>query len=184
MRHCFSLYLPKYYRIQGGARDACPLSVSSLLLPAATKLGQGNIFTSVCQEFCPQGGEGVCLSACWDTPPREQTPREQTPPRTRQTPLPREAGSSIRSTSGRYASYWNAFLFSYSFEEKIWPNNRLTPPSWKSWIHHSSACFLPLLVSPRNSIVSDCIRIVSVRIILRIRHVPSPLVVYLSPLFF
>ena len=28
-------------------------------------LGQGNIFRSVCQEFCPQGG--VCLSACWDT---------------------------------------------------------------------------------------------------------------------
>ena len=27
-----------------------------LSLPAATKLGQGNIFTSVCQEFCPQGG--------------------------------------------------------------------------------------------------------------------------------
>ena len=26
------------------------------LLPVATKLGQGNIFTSVCQEFCPQGG--------------------------------------------------------------------------------------------------------------------------------
>ena len=38
-------------------------------LPAATKLGQGNIFRSVCQEFCPLGGEGVCLSACWDTPP-------------------------------------------------------------------------------------------------------------------
>ena len=42
----------------------------------------------------------------------------------------------------------------------------------------------PLLVSPRNAIVSDCIRIVSVRIILRVRHVPSPLVIYLSPLFF
>ena len=26
------------------------------LLPPATKLGQGNIFRSVCQEFCPQGG--------------------------------------------------------------------------------------------------------------------------------
>ena len=28
------------------------------LLPAATKLGQGNIFRSVCQEFCPQGVGG------------------------------------------------------------------------------------------------------------------------------
>ena len=37
-------------------------------------LGQGNIFTSVCQEFCPQGG-GVCLSACWDNiPPQELAP--------------------------------------------------------------------------------------------------------------
>ena len=37
------------------------------------------------------------------TPPRPDTPPEQTPPP--------EADSSIRSTSGRYASYWNAFLF-------------------------------------------------------------------------
>ena len=87
----------------------------------------------MCQEFCPGGG--VCLSACWDTPPgsrhpplpgtppgpgtpRPGTPREQTPPgpdTPSQTPLPdqtppREADCSIRSTSGRYASYWNAFL--------------------------------------------------------------------------
>ena len=27
-----------------------------LFLPPATKLGQGNIFRSVCQEFCSQGG--------------------------------------------------------------------------------------------------------------------------------
>ena len=27
-----------------------------IFLPPATKLGQGNIFSSVCQEFCPQGG--------------------------------------------------------------------------------------------------------------------------------
>ena len=55
------------------------------------------------------------------TPPwMEESPRMENlppPPRTRQTPprgtrqTPREADSSIRSTSGRYASYWNAFLF-------------------------------------------------------------------------
>ena len=44
--------------------------------------GQGNVFTGVCHSFCSQGG--VCLSACWDT-----TPRDQTSPRTRQTPPPR-----------------------------------------------------------------------------------------------
>ena len=41
-------------------------------------LGQGNIFSSMCQEFCPQGG-GVCLSACWDTTPGS-TPPEHSPP--------------------------------------------------------------------------------------------------------
>ena len=66
-------------------------------------------------------------------PPWKQTlPQEQTPPPGADSPLgadtphpptphsrhppgpdapPREADSSIRSTSGRYASYWNAFLF-------------------------------------------------------------------------
>ena len=46
------------------------------------------------------------------TPP--PTPSEQAdPPGTSRhpPPHPREADSSIRSTSGRYASYWNAFLF-------------------------------------------------------------------------
>ena len=80
---------------------------------------------------------GVCLSACWDTPwsrppsertppqnrhPPEQTspppsradipgadiPQEQTPPGAE---TPREVDSGIQSTSARYASYWNAFLF-------------------------------------------------------------------------
>ena len=99
------------------------------LLPATTKLGQGNIFTSVCQEFCPRGWR--CLPQCMlgyttppgsrppgaDTPqsrhPPEQTPRtRQTPPLLwKQTPPPREADCTIRSTTGRYASYRNAFLF-------------------------------------------------------------------------
>ena len=71
-------------------------------LPAATKLGQGNIFRSVCQEFCPLGG---CLPQCMlgYTPLLGSRPPGSRPPR--------EADCSIRSTSGRYASYWNAFLF-------------------------------------------------------------------------
>ena len=70
----------------------------SILLPAATKLGQGNIFTSVCLST----GGGVCLSACWDThpprgrhPPRTRHPLgSQTPPRREQTPL----GSRLQHT--------------------------------------------------------------------------------------
>ena len=113
-------------------------------LPAATKLGQGNIFTSVC--LSTGGGLPQCMLGC--TTPGPDTPWEQTPlgsrhppgtrpPRTRHppgsrhplradtpgtrtpvadtpAPLP-EADSSIRSTSCRYASYWNAFLFRIEF---------------------------------------------------------------------
>ena len=78
---------------------------------------------------------GVCLSACWDArpPPPEQThpPGADTPlnqaPLTRHTPRTRhpppwaspppsqEADASMWSMSGRYASYWNAFLFAIFF---------------------------------------------------------------------
>ena len=75
-------------------------------------------------------GEGVCLSACWDASPpgpgRQPPPGPGRPSRTRDPPRdqadtpprpetpPREADASIRSMSGRYASYWNAFLFNWS----------------------------------------------------------------------
>ena len=46
------------------------------------------------------------------TPHQADSPRpgRPTPPPDQADP-PQEADSSIRSTSGRYASYWNAFLF-------------------------------------------------------------------------
>ena len=52
------------------------------LLPSATKLGQGNIFRSVCQEFCPRGG-GVsphCMLGYTPPGPEAGTPWEQIPP--------------------------------------------------------------------------------------------------------
>ena len=56
-------------------------------LPPATKLGQSNIFRSVCQELCSPGG-GV------------QHALRQTPP-------------ADGYCCGQYASYWNAFLSCY-----------------------------------------------------------------------
>ena len=60
-------------------------------LPPATKLGQGYIFTGVCDSV--HGGGGVCLSASWDTtPPTRHPPGNRhthphpgtdTPPRSR-----------------------------------------------------------------------------------------------------
>ena len=150
-------------------------------LPAATKLDQGNIFTSVCKEFCPRGGGGGgCLPQCMlgytshlrpgrhpsgsrhpprpGRPPLEQThhppppgpgrpplgvdtppplpPTRQTPPpdqadqspRTRHPPPP-EADSSTRSTSDRYASYWNAFLFCVDLRDRL-PTRRCHFIKW------------------------------------------------------
>ena len=50
---------------------------------------------------------GADTSPVADTPQSRQPPRAGIPPGSRP---PREADSGIRSTSGRYASYWNAFL--------------------------------------------------------------------------
>ena len=71
------------------------------------------IFSVACVKNSLHGG-GVCLSACWDTPPRDQAPPwDQAPPGadTPQTRHPLHSACwEIRSTSGRYASYWNAIL--------------------------------------------------------------------------
>ena len=42
--------------------------VVNFITACKRSLEQGNIFSSMCQEFCSQGW-GVCLSACWDTTP-------------------------------------------------------------------------------------------------------------------
>ena len=116
------------------------------LLPAATKLGQGNILTSVCLSTgggcipaCLAGqSRGGCLqffggglSGVRGNPPIflggdfffdfcflwGYIP---TPP-----PPPPEAESSIWSTSGRYASYWNAFLWFLQSVNEFYQRNVL-----------------------------------------------------------
>ena len=97
----FMIYLQFYYRPQ----RSC---------------GQGNIFTPVCHSV-HRGGLLQCMLGYHppgpDPTPPEPDPRDQTPPGADapQSRPPREAASSVRSTSGRYASYWNAFLFHQFF---------------------------------------------------------------------
>ena len=66
---------------------------SSRLLPPATELRQGNVFTPVCHSVHRGGGQ---------TPPGR--------------PIPYVVHAGIRSTSGRYASYWNAILLYKDFD--------------------------------------------------------------------
>ena len=94
---------------------------AKLLLPSATKLRRLCFYT--CLSFCSQGGRGLCLSACWDTNPTQtrhppgsrHPPREQTPPQTRHPPRSRHPPPADGHYCGRYACYWNAFLFGQFF---------------------------------------------------------------------
>ena len=72
--------------------------------------GQGYVFTRICDSV--HRGVSASVHAGIPPPMRRPPPRgvpQRTPPRSRP-PSPREADSSIRSMSDRYASYWNAFL--------------------------------------------------------------------------
>ena len=122
--------------------------------------GQGNIFTPVCHSV----HGGGCLPQCmlgYHNPrsrhPPEQTPPEQTPPRKQTSPegvdTPWKADSGIRSMSGRYASYWNAFLFLYEFIFSLYLYQYglwcvllwlecCTPSSWPSWRTFRLYCWL------------------------------------------
>ena len=93
-------------------------------------LGQGNIFSSVCQEFCSRGARKYL---------GRYPPFEQVPPSGRYTPLwaGTPPGSSacweIWATSGRYASYWNAFLLRFKCIYKVIENIHeiLLWPRWR-----------------------------------------------------
>ena len=81
-------------------------------------LGQGNVFTPVCHSVHRESSlsrgvsvRGICLGglcprgvSVWGVSDLGDTPWQRPPPCT--------------VTSGRYASYWNTFLFSSSLSEK------------------------------------------------------------------
>ena len=82
------------------------ISLTLIFTARKRSLGQGNIFTSVCQEFCSRGGcllgGGGCLLPQGSAPAGVPGPRGclvETPP------------APDGYCCARYASYWNAFLF-------------------------------------------------------------------------
>ena len=104
--------------------------VRNPLLPPATKLRQGNVFTRVCDSV-HRRGEGVFVretlldrdppnrDPSWtENPPRmdRDPPYGQKPPGQRPD---RQKPPPCMVTSGRYASYWNAFLLNFSIHAKV-----------------------------------------------------------------
>ena len=67
------------------------------LLPPANEICEGYVFTRVCLSVCPQVGRYA---------PQVGTPASRYSPHPQAT-----VHAGIRSTNGRYASHWNAFLF-------------------------------------------------------------------------
>ena len=88
------------------------INVHDILLLPATKLGQGYIFTGVCDSVQTSGGAGGSASVHAGIPPCQ---RPRPPSLARRPPCALHAAPEIRSTSGRYASYWNAILFQTIF---------------------------------------------------------------------
>ena len=117
------------------------------LLPPATKLGQGYVFTRVCDSVHRLGGypsmhrgrppskaDPLARRPPWqgDPPPWQgRRPWQGRPPGKAEPPPPlRSACWEIRSTNGRYASYCNAIPVS----EKV--SVRLKDPHWKKFRTH------------------------------------------------
>ena len=77
------------------------------LLPPAKFVCEGYVFTGVC---LPKMMGGFCPIACWDTPSFPKGPEADNPIPPNRHPPPCAVHAGVRSTSGRYASHWNAFL--------------------------------------------------------------------------
>ena len=79
-----------------------------------TRLGEGNVFTGVCQSLCPRGrGEGYVHHMHHGIGRVPPSPGHQTWVITPPPPFPLTPNGA-RLASGRYASYCNAFLFLYT----------------------------------------------------------------------
>ena len=82
----------------GGVPGQVPGGVPGLVPGGCTWSGPRGVYLVWSWGGCTWSGPGGCT---WQTP---SPPGPGTPPGTRYPP-------GIRTTSGRYASYWNAFLF-------------------------------------------------------------------------
>ena len=131
------------------SREGC----ANLLLPPANEVWGKVIFLHLCVilftggvpgqvppgRYTPRAGTRPGRYTPWQVHPHRQVhpPGRYTPPRQVhpwQVHTPPTVHAGIRSTSGRYASYWNAFLFCNFFAEnymkmkEFGPGASLDPP--------------------------------------------------------
>ena len=128
MKVLFSpLRVRKSYSWVSTTGNSCQSSIHIYWLQRSC--GRGNVFTGVCLST---GGEGClpqCMLGCHTHLDQADPPGPGRPPP--------EADSSIRSTSGRYASYWNAFLLTMTLNR----NRESLFCSWISIFHVSTFSF-------------------------------------------
>ena len=124
LRQCFGLDTGVAFTLfrlpMVGGRDLQQRPYGShAYLPPATKLGQGYVFTRVCDSVQSGGSASVHAGIPpWEqAPPGSRNPPLGADPPWRPAarhagiaPLLRSACWEKRSTSGRYASHWNAIL--------------------------------------------------------------------------
>ena len=118
----------------------CTLSYPLLITARKRSLGQGNLFTPVCHSV--HRGRGSAQTPWMQTPPGcrapelSRSPKLGRPPRCRPTRSwaePPDADPLLRSTSGRYASYWNAYLLYLSLCRKNNETHNFIKFIWTFW---------------------------------------------------
>ena len=127
----------------GFSPGGVPTAKIAIITARKRSLGQGNIFTPVCHSVHRGWGLPQCMlgyhpltlgpGTPWDqAPPGPGPPGD--PPGSRHPLLPQEQSRhwEIRSMSRRYASYWNAILFS-NFCLKLHENERIWNPGGIPW---------------------------------------------------
>ena len=85
------------------------MGIASCCYHPLTKLWEGYVFTTVCDSVHIPWTDTPLPSACWDTHPPPNACWDTPPAQCMLGYSP----PGIRSTSGRYASHWNAFLYSH-----------------------------------------------------------------------
>ena len=95
---------------------------TSIFTARKPSLGQGNVFTPVCQSFCSRGERGAYSIACWDPPPGQvspgrYTPRQVTPSAHCMLGYGQQAGGT--HPTGMQSSYSVSLLLKITYQQEV-----------------------------------------------------------------